>query len=218
VSPVFSRKHLAMALSKVPDPPTPRPDLEQIRTPGTIAADLLLTVDAADPLEGRRVIDLGSGTGVLAIGAALLGAETVLGVELEPKLVALAEEAARQAEVDDCVRFQAGDVATTTPESLTEAVGGPVDLVLMNPPFGADTVSRARGGDRVFLSLAFRLAPVIYSFHLAETESFLAAYARDAGYEAERAYLVAWPLQARFLHHKDAVRHVAVGVYRFKKP
>ena len=39
-------------------------------------------------IEGKVVCDLGSGTGVLAIGASLLGAASVKGVEIDEKAVA----------------------------------------------------------------------------------------------------------------------------------
>ena len=38
-------------------------------------------------IEGKTVCDLGCGTGVLAIGAALLGADRVKGVDSDPKAV-----------------------------------------------------------------------------------------------------------------------------------
>lgn len=41
---------------------------------------------------GERVIDVGTGSGILAIGAALLGAEHVLAIDIDPTAVKVAEE------------------------------------------------------------------------------------------------------------------------------
>lgn len=196
------RKHLAMALSRIPDPPEPETMREQVRTPGDLAADFLLLAQAAGDLEGKNVVDLGAGTGVLGIGALILGARRVVGVEVEPRLVEIAKQVARDTGVSDDYEAITGDVSRLAPCTVTDVLGAGADTVVMNPPFGADRRSRAAGGDRVFLSLAFSLAPCVWSMHLASTEPFLRAYARDAGYGYEAVRTVEFPLPARFAHHK----------------
>lgn len=191
-----------MALSKVPDPEDPQSVKEQVRTPGEVGADFLLHVDAHGDLQGKYVVDLGAGTGVLGIGALLLGADRVLGVEIDPRLTATAEQAAVAAGFQEDYRCLSADVARLDEKQVAQALGAPPDVVIMNPPFGADRTSRAAGGDRVFLSKALRLAPRVYSMHLAETTRFLEAYARDAGYTVEILASVDFPLPARFAHHR----------------
>ncbi|HEV8361491.1 MAG TPA: 50S ribosomal protein L11 methyltransferase, partial [Candidatus Thermoplasmatota archaeon] len=63
-----------MLLQKVPPHPAPKAELEQYQTPAPIAADLVYRALAAGDVAGKRVLDLGCGTGILAIGAALVGA------------------------------------------------------------------------------------------------------------------------------------------------
>jgi predicted RNA methylase len=48
--------------------------LEQYKTSAHLAASMLFTVHHRGELEGRVIADLGCGTGVLAIGAAVMGA------------------------------------------------------------------------------------------------------------------------------------------------
>ena len=42
--------------------------------------------------EGKRVIDLGAGTGMLSIGAALLGASHVLALDIDPEALEVAQQ------------------------------------------------------------------------------------------------------------------------------
>ena len=71
----------------------------------------------------RRVMDVGTGTGILGIAAARLGAARVLGIDTDPKAVEVAEENARINGVAD--RF----AATFNPLSTAD---GTYDLVLAN--------------------------------------------------------------------------------------
>ena len=75
-------------------------------------------------VEGRRILDMGSGTGVLAIVAAKLGAKDVLAVEIDD----MAEESVRENivlnEVADKIVSVCGDVAAIESERF--------DIVLAN--------------------------------------------------------------------------------------
>lgn len=83
---------------------------------------------------GSRVVDLGSGSGVLSIAALRLGAACAVGVDIDPK----AEDMARENGAYNGMtapQFQAftGDVAGD-PTALTALLGtgGPFDLALIN--------------------------------------------------------------------------------------
>ena len=190
------RSDLVRRLERVRPPAAPRPELEQVVTPPEAAAELLFTALGAGDLEGRSVLDLGSGTGRLAIGAALLGASPVVGVETDGASVEPARRAAAAQGVE--VEFVAGDVSAWT---------RPADVVVMNPPFGAQ---RAHA-DRPFWDAAFRLARrSVYAFALAESRTFIArrAVAAEAHVFATRP--VGWELPRTFPHHTR--RRVALAV------
>jgi ribosomal protein L11 methyltransferase len=71
-------------------------------------------------LTGRSVIDYGCGSGILGIAAGLLGAASVLAVDIDPQAVIAARDNARRNGVDlDC-------------RSASESIGGPFDVVLAN--------------------------------------------------------------------------------------
>jgi ribosomal protein L11 methylase PrmA len=72
---------------------------------------------------GDRVLDVGTGTGVLAIAAARLGASAVVAIDIDPAAVAVA--AANVAAND------VGDVVTVTGDPL-DAVEGTFDVVVAN--------------------------------------------------------------------------------------
>jgi ribosomal protein L11 methyltransferase len=75
---------------------------------------------------GDRVLDLGSGSGILTIAAAKLGAARATGVELDEEADPIAVANARRNGVEDRVRFITGEAAALAP------LLGPADIVLSN--------------------------------------------------------------------------------------
>lgn len=75
---------------------------------------------------GIRVLDIGTGSGILAIAAAKLGASRVLGVEIDPVTIQYARENLIKNAVQSKITLYLGSL-----ESLGQ-VDEPFDLVLMN--------------------------------------------------------------------------------------
>ena len=75
---------------------------------------------------GDRVLDLGSGSGILSIAAARLGARRVIGVEVDTESNVVAQRNAERNGVSDAVRFVEGDAGALAP------LLGPAELVLSN--------------------------------------------------------------------------------------
>ena len=171
-------------------PPFGRPSarLEQVVTPSEAAATLLATADRLDGLAGRSVLDLGCGTGRLAIGAALLGAAPVRALDVDPAAVDAAGAAARSLGVT--VNFEVADV---------RAAEGPAEIVVMNPPFGAQ---RAHA-DRPFWERGFALARrSLYAFSLSESRTFIARRAVERDARVVEIGPVPWALPRTFAHHQ----------------
>ena len=63
-------------------------------------------------IKNWKVLDVGCGTGILGITAAKLGAQDVIGVDIDKKAVEIARENAAINEVDDCIKFINRDVKT----------------------------------------------------------------------------------------------------------
>lgn len=74
--------------------------------------------------EGDKVLDVGCGSGILSIAAALLGAEDVLGVDIDPVAVEVAAENIALNKVDNVARAAYGD--------LTKGVDYKANIVVAN--------------------------------------------------------------------------------------
>ena len=80
---------------------------------------------------GERVADLGCGSGILAIAALKLGAESAFACDLEPNCPAVvAENLARNAVAAERCTVRCGDLLTD--ETLARELGGGYDLILAN--------------------------------------------------------------------------------------
>ena len=75
---------------------------------------------------GAMVLDLGSGSGILAIGAVKLGAAKALGIEVDEEAVPVAEQNAALNGVADRVGYLTGEAGILAP------LAGPADLVVSN--------------------------------------------------------------------------------------
>ena len=122
---------------------------------------------------GVKAMDLGAGTGILAIAAALLGAKDVLATDIDPLAVRVARENARINHVENVVRAKEADVL--------KGIGETADLVIAN----------------IITDVILLIAPAVFR-HVAAGGDFLCSgissnrgdeiekALRDAGFEAIR--------------------------------
>jgi putative methylase len=154
----MKKRKLEILLQGIKQYEEPRPELEQYYTPSKIATDILFFAYSMGDIEGKKIADLGAGTGIFTIGACLLGAHKIYAVEIDSKVVEIMRENLRKyncsAEIVniDVRKFEAK-----------------VDTVLQNPPFG----SQRRHADLPFLEKALNIANVVYTLHNANTSEFL---------------------------------------------
>jgi putative methylase len=196
-------KNLEMMLQRLGGFSRPRAALEQYQTPAPLAARLLFHALMKQDIADRRVCDLGCGTGALAIGAALLGAEQVIGVEIDEQAVRIAEANAELLDAD--VTFVVSDVQNM---DLPERIG-PCDTVIMNPPFGAQKTH----ADRPFIDAAFLIAPVTYSIFNAGSTPFVKAYTKGKAEITEKIG-GAFPIKRTFAFHTKDVQEIEVEILR----
>jgi len=163
------KRHLEIMLSKVEPHPQPKAYLEQYTIPANLAAEILyMAAYANNDIIGKKIVDLGCGTGRLAIGAALLGAKDVVGVEIDKTAVKLAWKSAAKLGVKDKIQWLVADI---------DILHGVFDTVLQNPPFGV----QKRKADRKFLQKSLEIAHRIYSLHKGENNKELVKMLKKRG-------------------------------------
>ena len=201
----MKKQQLEILLQKVQGHPKPSAALEQYSTPAGIAADVLWFAYGEGDVAGKKVVDLGCGTGILGIGAKLLGAEEVISLDMDEAALGVAMKNASALGVDL-------SLLTVDVRDFPE----PADTVVMNPPFGAQK-SDAHA-DMSFLERALATAPVTYTFHKAETEPFVLRKVAELGGEATHRKTYAFPLPHSMPFHSEAVREVPVVLLRVVRP
>lgn len=204
---ITKKRHLEMILQGIPYHISPKVHLEQYTTPANIAADVLWNAYSLGDIEGKKVIDLGCGTGIFAIGAALLGAGEVKGIDMDKEAIEVAREQALKMEVENTVEFFSEDVQDFNERGNT---------VIQNPPFGAQKAG-LKNADRIFMKKAIESAPVVYSFHIKETEEFVEKYfGYLGGYITHKQYYSFNIPKIYDFHKKDKIS-VNVVVFRVKR-
>lgn len=71
---------------------------------------------------GERVIDVGTGSGILAIGAAMLGAKSVLAIDIDPTAVKVAKENIEHNHLTNKIRAVEGNLLEKTDEACDVCV------------------------------------------------------------------------------------------------
>jgi putative methylase len=199
-------KQLEMTLQRLAGFRKPRAALEQYQTPAPLAARLLYQALMIGDIEGKMVCDLGCGTGILAIGAALLGAESVIGVDIDERALAVGQENARLLGAE--VTFIARDLR----EGGCRDAIGVCDTVIMNPPFGAQKAH----ADRPFIDCALTIAGVTYSIFNAGSLPFVEAYTAQKAEITEKIG-GAFPIKRTFAFHTRDVQEIEVEILRLKR-
>jgi len=144
---------LETLLSQVEPHPSPKPSLEQYTIPVNVAATVLyIAAYTYNDIIDKTVLDLGCGTGRLALGAAFLGAKQVIGVDIDKTAVRVAFKNSEKIELKNRAQWIVADIG---------AIRGKFDTVIQNPPFGV----QKRKADRKFLEKALEVGKSIYTLH-----------------------------------------------------
>ncbi|MDR0798102.1 MAG: METTL5 family protein [Nitrososphaerota archaeon] len=151
---IIRKLDLELFLSTMRVNPTPKVALEQYTISESVAATMLyIAAYTNNDIIGKRVLDLGCGTGRLSLGAAFLGAKNVLGVDIDKDVLKVAVTNSQNTGLTtNNINWVNGDIST---------VNGCFDTVLQNPPFGV----QSRNADRAFLVKALASGKMIYSLH-----------------------------------------------------
>ena len=197
---LLSKRQLEINLSKMRIREDPDLSLEQYPVSPEVGAELLFMASFEHrDITGRKVLDLGSGTGRLAIGAGLLGAKEIVGVDIDPTSISLARDNASKLKVN--VDWIVGDLAM---------VQGKFDTVVMNPPYG----TRKEHADIEFLEQSFRYAETVYSIHKSSTRTFLRGFIDRNRRNVDAIRNVEMFLPHLFDFHQKKRKSSSVDLYR----
>uniref|UniRef100_A0A0D6R2L5 Methyltransferase-like protein 5 n=1 Tax=Araucaria cunninghamii TaxID=56994 RepID=A0A0D6R2L5_ARACU len=185
----------------------PKVDLEQYSTGPHIASRMLyMAENTFGDITGKIVVDLGCGCGTLGIAAILMGAEHVVGVDVDSDALEIASLNASELEIEmDFVKCDVGKLAWTGPM---------VDTVVMNPPFG----TRKKGADLDFLATALKVSSgAVYSLHKTTTREHVkrSAIRNFNARTAEVLCELRFDLPALYKFHKKREVDIIVDLWRF---
>jgi putative methylase len=203
-----TKSQLTQQLGVVAGFDDPQVDLEQYRTPPELASYLVHSADLRGDIDDRVVIDLGCGTGMLALAATLRGPKRVVGLDIDRGALKTARENKRRIASTTAVSWVQAD-ATRAPLCPSDET-----TVIMNPPFGAQDGNEH--ADRAFLETTAEIADVSYSIHNAGSGEFVEAFAADNGGEITHAYGADFTLPKQFDHQQEDSRVIDVELFRIE--
>ncbi|MDZ7730475.1 MAG: METTL5 family protein [Natrialbaceae archaeon] len=201
-----TRKSVERQLEGVRDFADPSIALEQYQTSAGVAAHLCHRAAMNGDL-ARLVVDLGTGTGMLAIAARLYGTDSVVGVDIDRSAL----DRARVNEIDvtgeRSIDWLHAD-ATSPPLCIDGAT------VIANPPFGAQ--QGQRHADRAFLETARQLGSVSYTCHNAGSQSFIESFVADAGGSVTQAFRTDLVIPHQFSFHDAETQAIPIEIFRIE--
>lgn len=204
---ISKKRHLEMILQRIPSHESPKAYLEQYITPAPIAAHVLWTAYSLGDIVSKKVIDLGCGTGILAIGAALMGAGKVIGIDVDSDALETAKKQSSLNGVQDITEFLMEDIENFNIKG---------DTVIQNPPFGAQKAG-TKNADRIFMKKAIETAPVVYSFHIQKSEEFVQKYFTSSGGFVTHKFYYSFNIPKTYHFHQKESLNVNVVVLRIEK-
>ena len=207
-----TKSGLGIFLSTLKGFEDPKVMSEQYTVEPEIAADVLWRALYSEKVRDREVADLGCGTGILGIGALILGASKVYFIDNDENVLKIAKNNLKY--TYDCIKSECSDEENIMDRAVflcqnIENFDKKVDTVIMNPPFGV----KVRHADKIFLTKAFEIANSVFSFHKSESEAFILAFSGDSGFKVIERLDFSWPLKQTMKFHKSKIRRIPVSCF-----
>lgn len=197
---------LAKTLSQLKVFENPKIVSEQYTIDGEIAAQMLWNSAIIGDFSGKVIVDLGAGTGILGIGALLLGAKKALFVEKDSYALGICKENYEKIKSE----FKIGEADFIEADIANCDVKG--DVVIQNPPFG----TKKEHADKEFLERAFKTAQIIYSIHKATTRDFIEKFALQNNFKTTHYWEFDLPLKKTYKFHKSKIKKIKIGIFRLE--
>jgi len=193
-----------MLLSSLKPNPEPKLRYEEYSLDPISASTVLHLAFSMKDIEEKYVVDLGCGSGILSIGAALIGARRIVGIDIDEDSIRVAQVNIKSLGVR--VELIAGSIECVRPS---------FDTTVMNPPFG----SWKRGLDIQFLTKAIGISRVVYTIHKANEKSdvFLRKKIKDIGGDIRKLGRLEITIPRLFKFHQKARYKVIATLYRITR-
>ncbi|PIA13986.1 S-adenosyl-L-methionine-dependent methyltransferase [Coemansia reversa NRRL 1564] len=215
-------KQLEGYLGEVASFKDPKIQLEQYPTTAHLASRVLYTAETAyGDISDKAVVDLGCGCGMLSIAAAMMGASSVVGIDIDSDALAAAQDNMGALEVEDTVELVRADLCHRPADSDAlelnqqqfSGMRQKFDTAVLNPPFG--TKPGNKGIDVLFLQAACLMArDAVYSLHKSSTREHLIKKVQSWGYECEVLAELKFDIPMMYKFHKKKTVDVQVDLLR----
>ncbi|WP_455367863.1 METTL5 family protein [[Eubacterium] cellulosolvens] len=206
IKDLFHKKDLEILLEKLKPHPQPQFSLEQYTIPSETASEILFTAGCIfDDIRGKRIVELGCGTGRLALGASAIGAKEVIGVDIDPLAVWTAKKNQQKVKNHGQIQWIISDI---------DCIQGKFDTALQNPPFGV----QRRGADRRFIDTALKIAKATYSLHKSDPKNrvFIKRFVDENGGKITDLFQLKFKIPWTFSFHTKRVQTINVDLYRME--
>ncbi|KAI7825557.1 S-adenosyl-L-methionine-dependent methyltransferase [Kickxella alabastrina] len=190
----------------------PKVQLEQYPTTAHLASRILYTAESSyGDIDGKAVVDLGCGCAMLSVAAAMMGASSVLGIDIDADALEVAQENIDECEVADAVDLLHASLLEDGALSLNEALLAPMamrfDTAILNPPHRP-----------LFLQAACAMARgAVYSLHKSSTRAFLVKKAQSWGFDCEVLAELKFDVPMMYKFHKKKSVDIDVDLLRLSR-
>ena len=198
-------KNLISELESIKSFSDPKDFLEQYQTPPSIAGEIIHYISNNYSLENSTIADLGCGTGILGISAALSGCQNVFLFDIDEEALDIAKNNIEQLELEDNIQIIQMDVNQLR---QCNKLNKYFDLVITNPPFG---IRSENGADIEFLKTASYICNnTIFSLHKFSTINFLKKFYNKNGINDIKSFKIEYNLPKTYKFQKKKEKNIDV--------
>ena len=198
-------KNIISDLESIETFSSPKDYLEQYQTPASVAGEMIHYISNNYSIQNYSIADLGCGTGILGIAAALCGCKNVFLFDIDEEALEIAKNNVENLELNDNIQIIQMDVNQLR---LCKKLNKYFDLIITNPPFG---IRSENGADVEFLKTASYLCNnTIFSLHKFSTVNFLKKFYNKNGISDIKSFKIEYNLPKTYKFQKKKEKNIDV--------